>query len=242
MVGVPIFNGVVELAAAAPAGFRAATPATPAAAAPATTSEIHRSLWLPRAARNFPGAVSRATDALLKDCELTTTARAGPFTAAMRISNGPAVRFHCMPHTAARPSACVAAISVRAPVLNTPLGPSAGRVKLTVAPSTGRPVSSVTSTVTPRVAREPIAYAAPSPSATRIVRIDGASAPQTSVAAKIAANIRAGLRITSMECAAPQHSLHYRLSQEEGAAIRQTPIQPKMDRILTLLCSNSRSS
>ena len=80
----------------------------------------------------------------------------------------------------------VYALPMSAPVLNTPPGPSAGKVKLTVAPSTGRPVSSVTSTVSPRVAREPIAYAAPSPSATRIVRIDGASAPQAKAAAKVA--------------------------------------------------------
>ena len=171
----------------------------------------------------------------------------------MRISNGPAVRFHCMPQTAARPSACVAAISVRAPELNTPPGPSAGKVKLTVAPSTGRPVSSVTSTVSPRVAREPVGYTAPSPSATLSVNKDGASAPQAKAAAKTAARVRptdfritslrsTSLRITSMECAARQHSLRCRLNQEKGAAIRYTPIQPKMRSILALMCSNRRSS
>jgi len=77
MVGVPIFNGVTELAAAA-LGLRAATPATPAAAAPATASEIHKSLWLPRAARSFPAPASRASGALLKDCELTTPAPPDP--------------------------------------------------------------------------------------------------------------------------------------------------------------------
>jgi hypothetical protein len=49
MVGVPIFNGVTELADAA-VGLRAATPATPAAAATATATEIHKSLCPPRAA------------------------------------------------------------------------------------------------------------------------------------------------------------------------------------------------
>jgi len=45
-----------------------------------------------------------------------------------------------------------------------------------------------------------------------------------------------------MECAARQHSLRRRLNQEEGAAIRYTPIQPKMRSILALMCSNRRSS
>jgi len=166
----------------------------------------------------------------------------------MRISNGPAVRFHCMPHTAARPSTRVAAISVRPPVLKTPPGPSAGNVKLTVAPSTGRPASSVTSTATPRVAREPRAYEAPSPSATRIVKIEGASAPQARTAVRINASgwpidLRiTSFRITSMECAAPRHSLRRRLNQVQRAVIRYIPIQSKTHSIFALLCSNGRSS
>src|ERR1035437_5997414 len=104
MVGVPICKAVAELAADAP-DLPATTPATPAAAARATTREIHRSLWLPNPARVFAGAVPLIFGASLRDCELTAPARACPFTAVMRISNGPAVWFHCIPHTAARPSA-----------------------------------------------------------------------------------------------------------------------------------------
>ncbi len=84
-------------------------------------------------------------------------ARASPFTAVIRISTVPEVLFHCIPQTVARPSVCVVTTSVRRPDAKTPLGPSSGNRKLTDAPSTGFPVSSVTETVSPRAAREPVA-------------------------------------------------------------------------------------
>src|ERR1035438_10370809 len=61
--------------------------------------------------------------------------------------------------------------SVRSPLTNVPLGPSSGRWKLTAAPATGLPVSSVISTVIGRVLRDPGRCTAPSPSITRICRM-----------------------------------------------------------------------
>src|ERR1017187_10075686 len=61
--------------------------------------------------------------------------------------------------------------SVRSPLTNAPLGPSSGRWKLTAAPATGLPVSSVISTVIGRVLRDPGRCTAPSPSITRICRM-----------------------------------------------------------------------
>jgi len=123
--------------------------ATPPAAAPATASEIHSHLC--------PGPVRVVRDEVSdKNCPTTVPARACPFTAVMRISKLPTVRFHCIPQAPARPSACVVMISVLEPLEKDPPGPSSGNMKLTVAPSTGLPVSSVTSSVMPRVARAPI--------------------------------------------------------------------------------------
>ena len=50
--------------------------------------------------------------------------------------------------------------------------------KLTVAPSTGLPSASLTTTVTPRVAREPAVYTAFSPSTTRMASTGAVSAPR----------------------------------------------------------------
>src|SRR5450759_1185510 len=61
--------------------------------------------------------------------------------------------------------------SVRSPLTNAPPGPSSGRWKLTAAPATGLPVSSVISTVIGRVLRDPGRCTAPSPSITRICRM-----------------------------------------------------------------------
>src|SRR5713101_2245828 len=64
-------------------------------------------------------------------------ARASSFTVVIRISTGPGVLFHCMPHTVARPFAPVVTTSVRRPELKTPVAPSSGKRKLTAAFSTG---------------------------------------------------------------------------------------------------------
>src|ERR1019366_7829684 len=61
--------------------------------------------------------------------------------------------------------------SVRRPLTNAPPGPSSGRGKVTAAPETGLPVSSVISTVIGRVLRDPGWCTAPSPSITRICRM-----------------------------------------------------------------------
>ena len=82
-------------------------------------------------------------------------ARVCPLIAVMRISNEPSVRFHCIPQAEALPSAFVVTISRREPFENVPLGPSSGNRKLIDAFSIGLPVSSVTWTLTPRVARPP---------------------------------------------------------------------------------------
>ena len=67
--------------------------------------------------------------------------------------------------------ASVITTSVRSPLTNAPPGPSSGRWKLTAAPATGLPVSSVISTVIGRVLRDPGRCTAPSPSITRICRM-----------------------------------------------------------------------
>src|SRR5450755_2364028 len=61
--------------------------------------------------------------------------------------------------------------SVRSPLTNAPPGPFSGRWKLTAAPATGLPVSSVISTVMGRVLRDAGRCTAPSPSITRICRM-----------------------------------------------------------------------
>src|ERR1035441_9099155 len=61
--------------------------------------------------------------------------------------------------------------SVRSPLTNAPLGPLSGRWKLTAAPATGLPVSSVISTVIGLELRDPGKCTAPSPSITRICRM-----------------------------------------------------------------------
>src|ERR1035437_8995263 len=61
--------------------------------------------------------------------------------------------------------------SVRSTLTKAPPGPSSGRWKLTAAPATGLPVSSVISTVIWRVLRDPGRCTAPSPSITRICRM-----------------------------------------------------------------------
>src|ERR1035438_6245765 len=61
--------------------------------------------------------------------------------------------------------------SVRSPLTNTPLGPPSGRWKLTAAPATGLPVSSVISTVIGLELRDPGRCTPPSPSITRICRM-----------------------------------------------------------------------
>ena len=60
------------------------------------------------------------------------------------------------PDRAARRARCasVIATSVRSPLTNAPPGPSSGRWKLTAAPGTGLPVSSVISTVIGRALRD----------------------------------------------------------------------------------------
>jgi len=76
MVGVPIFSEAVTEPTDEALGLRTATPATATAAPAATTSEIHSSLCPPRAASVLSGAAARTSARLLKDCELTTLARA----------------------------------------------------------------------------------------------------------------------------------------------------------------------
>ena len=71
----------------------------------------------------------------------------------------------------ARPPASVITTSVRSPLTNAPPGPSSGRWKLTAAPATGLPVSSVISTAIGRLLRDPGRCTAPSPSITRICRM-----------------------------------------------------------------------
>src|SRR5260370_11510718 len=110
-------------------------------------------------------------------------ARAAPLIAEIRISTRPGVPFQRMPHTAARPSAPVVSASVRPPVAKAPDAPVDGSTKLIEAAGTGEPDSSVTSTVNPRVALDPGAYTAPSPSTTRIFNTSWAEAG--SVANKI---------------------------------------------------------
>src|SRR5580704_5898729 len=123
-----------------------AAPKTAAPAAPATPSAIHSHLCPPpEILCDFVPASAEAE----RYCEQTIPARVWPLDAVIRISIRPADRFHCIPHALARPSERVVAISVFPPLANAPLGPSSGRRKLTVAPSTGRPVSSVTWTVIP---------------------------------------------------------------------------------------------
>ena len=101
----------------------------------------------------------------------TVPARACSFEATMRISNRPATRLNSIECTAARPRSSVTATSVRSPLTKVPLGPCSGRWKLTAAPSTGRPVSSVTTTAMPRESRAPAACTAPSPPLTWICRM-----------------------------------------------------------------------
>src|SRR5579872_5017178 len=124
--------------------------ATAAPAPPTTASPIHSHLWPPcgrRAEASLPAA---------SDIGHTVPARASPFVAVMRTSKEPAVRFHCMPQTLARPSEPVVAISDFEELGNEPLAPSSGSWKVTETPLTGLPVSFVTSTVIPRVARDQI--------------------------------------------------------------------------------------
>src|SRR5947207_8260087 len=87
----------------------------------------------------------------------------------------PGVAFQCMPQIVARPCAPVACASVRPPEANVRDAPIDGRTRLTEAAATGAPDWSVTSTVTPRVALDPGAYTAPSPSTIRIFKREGAS-------------------------------------------------------------------
>src|ERR1039457_3098291 len=61
--------------------------------------------------------------------------------------------------------------SVRSPLTNAPPGPLSGRWKLTAAPATGLPVSSVISTVIGLELRDPGRCTPPSPSITRICRM-----------------------------------------------------------------------
>lgn len=98
----------------------------------------------------------------------TMPARTCSFDARMRIWNRPAARLNCIPRALAWPFASVVTTEVRSELPNVPLGPSSGMWKLTTAPSMGRPVSSVTSTVSGRALREPGAWTAPSPSITCI--------------------------------------------------------------------------
>ena len=97
---------------------------TPPAAAPATANEIHSHLCPPRPRFRELAAASGAS---LKNWGHIVPARVCPLTAVIRTSKDPAVRFHCMPQTLARPSARVVTISVFEPVENVPLGPSSGR-------------------------------------------------------------------------------------------------------------------
>lgn len=137
------------------AGFPAsAVAATPAAAAPPTANPIHSHLW-PRGPTR--AVLARASGESERKMEQVVPARVCPLSAVIRISSAPAVRFHCMPQTPARPSAPVVTISVFDPLANVPAGPESGNRKLTEAPSTGLPVSSLTWTVMPRVARAPVA-------------------------------------------------------------------------------------
>ena len=129
----------------------------PAAAPPPTAAAISSHLVFPPCdALNVPSPPACGTAVSLRYCVLTIPARAWSLIAVMRISIGPATLFHCIPETDARPSAPVLATSVRSPELNMPLGPESGSRKLTEAPGTGLPASSVTSTVIPRVARPPV--------------------------------------------------------------------------------------
>src|ERR1017187_2157683 len=101
----------------------------------------------------------------------TVPARACSLDARIRIRNLPGRRLASKPCRLARPWASAMTTSVRSPLTNAPLGPSSGRWKLTAAPATGLPVSSVISTVIGRVLRDPGRCTAPSPSITRICRM-----------------------------------------------------------------------
>src|ERR1035441_8294589 len=81
------------------------------------------------------------------------------------------MRLTSKPCRLARPWASAMTTSVRSPLANAPLGPPSGRWKLTAAPATGLPVSSVISTVIGRELRDPGRCTAPSPSITRICRM-----------------------------------------------------------------------
>lgn len=152
---------------------KTAAPApTPTAIAP----PIHSHLCPPCDAVKTPSPPDLGATESLKYCVLMRPARACSLIAVTRISTGPGVLFHCIPHTDARPSGPVVTISVRRPELKVPLAPSSGRRKLTAAMSTGLPVSSVTSTVRPRVARVPVRDTVPSPSTTFNCTITEASA------------------------------------------------------------------
>ena len=142
------------------------TNAAPPPAAPAASAASHSHLCPPCDAVKTPSPPDFGATESLKYSVLMRPARACSLIAVTRISTGPGVLFHCIPQTDARPSGPVVTISVRRPELKVPLAPSSGRRKLTAAISTGLPVSSVTSTVRPRVARVPVRDTMPSPSTT----------------------------------------------------------------------------
>ena len=101
----------------------------------------------------------------------TVPARACSLEARIRIWNRPGAWLATNPRKPARPPASVMTTSVRSPLTNTPPGPSSGRWKLTAAPGTGLPVSSVISTTIGRLLRDPGRCTPPSPSTTRICRM-----------------------------------------------------------------------
>jgi hypothetical protein len=84
-----------------------------------------------------------------------TPARTGPFTAVTRTWKDPAERLATKSWAIAFPSGAVIPMSVFIPCAKEAPGPSSGMRKLTATPSTGRPVSSVTSTTIGREAFPP---------------------------------------------------------------------------------------
>src|ERR1700691_5305707 len=89
--------------------FVSAVAATPAAAAPPTARAIHNHLcpFGPTLA-----VEARASGESERYSEQVVPARVFPLSAVTRTSSEPAVWFHCIPQTPARPSAPVVTISV----------------------------------------------------------------------------------------------------------------------------------
>lgn len=163
--GVPICGGVA--AGTAPEGPLALPliATKPPAAAPPATARMAIHFRPEPPLRTFFAAGASETYWLTR-----VPARTPFFTTVTRTWYGPVRRPATKSCTDARPSGVVVRISVRMPRANVAPGPASGMRKLTAAPSTGRPVSSVISTTTPRLLLPPATRIAPSPSTTRMWR------------------------------------------------------------------------